>query len=115
MENSPKKFRRTTKVNQKSKIGVFSSGVFLFLGVGILIFFLVVYLVGSLIKAWILALFVVASLLVAAGSDPYKFVRSLSNAKKKPRWKWGRHPSRSLLVSQKTFLSQKSKVKSNAH
>ena len=112
--NSPKKFRKTTKINRQEKIGVFSSGVFLFLGLGISIFFLIVFISNNVVVGFVFGGFIIAVLLVAGGSDPYKFIRSLINTTKKPKWTWGRYPARSLLLSQKLSegVSFRTKVKS---
>ena len=99
--NSPQeKFRKTTKINRKEKIGVFSSGVFLFVGLGIVTFFTVVYISNNVVVGFIFGGFIITVLLIAGGSDPYKFVRSLSNTAKKPKWTWGRYPARSLFKEQ---------------
>lgn len=107
MDSPQEKFRRTTKINRQEKIGVFSSGVFLFVGLGILIFFTIVFVSNNVVVGFIFGFFIVTILLIAGGSDPYKFVRSLSNTVKKPRWTWGRYPARSLLGSQKSRVKGK--------
>ena len=101
MDSPQGKFRKTTKINRQEKIGVFSSGVFLFVGLGIATFFTIVFVSNNFVVAFICGGFIVSVLLVAGGSDPYKFVRSLSNTVKKPQWTWGRYPARSLFKNQK--------------
>ncbi len=96
MKNSLQKFRRITKINQKEKIGVFSSGLFLFLGVALMVFFVILYFGGGYFRGFIAGGFILILLLVSGGGDPYSFLRALISTKEKPTWIWGRTSARSL-------------------
>lgn len=89
-------FRRTTKINQKEKIGVFTSGLFLLMFPGVLIFFLFATLLDLPGVGFLLGSLILLVLLISGGLEPYKFMREITNMVKKKRWTWGRKPAKSI-------------------
>ena len=96
MSRKQSSFRSTTKVNQKDKVGLLTSGLLLLLIPGFLAFFTVIYFFNSGWWGLLAWAFVTIILLSSGGLDPYKFVRELANTPKKKKWRWGRKRNKSI-------------------
>lgn len=89
-------FRPTTKINQKEKVGVFTSGLFLLILPGVIVFFFSATLFNRPGVGFFLGSLILLVLLISGGLEPYKFMREIANMVKKKRWTWGRKPAKSI-------------------
>lgn len=89
-------FRRVTKINQKEKVGIFSSGLFIFLVPGLLAFLVIVWTTQNIWIGLLIGLFLLCVLLISGGIEPYRYIRALINSPSKHRWVWGRRPAKSI-------------------